>query len=81
MTDVSSACCGDHFALLKNIESLCYILETNIMCVNYTSIKINLKISSKHYFYPCFINEKTMISWPVNKEAKIYNHISLSLNP
>lgn len=51
------------------------------MCVNYTSIKINLKISSKHYFYPCFINEKTMISWPVNKEAKIYNHISLSLNP
>ena len=59
----------------------CYIPETNIMCVNYTSIKINLKTSSKYYLYPCFINEKTMISWPVNNEAKIYNHISLSLNP
>lgn len=32
---------GDHFVMYLNVESLCYIPETNMtLYVNYTSIKI-----------------------------------------
>lgn len=39
MTDVNQTYCADQCAIHKNIESLCFIPETNILYVNYTSIK------------------------------------------
>lgn len=31
--DVNQTCCGDHFAKQKNIQSLCFTPETNIMSI------------------------------------------------
>lgn len=40
VTDVNETSCGNHFPMYTNIESMCYIPETNIMLkVNYTVIK------------------------------------------
>lgn len=41
MMDVTETHCGDHFAEYTNMESLHCIPETNILYVNYTSIKVN----------------------------------------
>ena len=39
-TNVNQTYCGDHFAIYRNIESLCCTPETNIILyINYTSIK------------------------------------------
>ena len=38
--DVNWTYCGDHFAIYKNIKSLCCTLETDI-CINYTSAEQN----------------------------------------
>ena len=33
LMDVNYSCCGDHFVIYINIESLCYIPETNnVVC-------------------------------------------------
>ena len=39
--------CGDHFTVYTNIEPLCCTPETNvILCINYTSIKKILNVTS-----------------------------------
>ena len=39
--DVGQTFCGYHFAIIKNIESLCYKPDTN---VNYVSIKMEIQV-------------------------------------
>ena len=39
MMDVNQTYCGSHFAIYTNTEALCCTPETNIMYVNYISIK------------------------------------------
>lgn len=42
--DVNYTCCADHFAMHINIESLCCTTETDLLFVNYISIKINATV-------------------------------------
>ena len=43
--------CSDHFRAYTNIESLCYLPETNIIfCVNYTSILLITNTFSYIFF-------------------------------
>lgn len=43
--DVNQNYCGDHFTVNINIESSCYILETNvILCLLYLNKNNNMKI-------------------------------------
>ena len=38
--DINYICCGDHFTKYTNIESLCYMPETNVMLyANYIAVK------------------------------------------
>lgn len=40
--------CGDYFAIYTNIEPLCCILESNIICQLY----LNFTINFLKYFFP-----------------------------
>lgn len=48
VTDVHKIYCGDYLAIYKNIESLCFTTETNIMCVNCTSVK-RIRITDRKF--------------------------------
>ena len=69
--------CSDQLIMYINVESLCSTPETNIMYVNYTSIKINcnniVKVNITTFYFECII--KSSISCSVmNKSCCSYNH-------
>ena len=52
--DLQGIPCGDHFSIHTNLKSLCYIPGTNMVSVNYTSIKNNFwKKHKRKSLWPC----------------------------
>lgn len=70
--------CGDHFAVYKNIKSLCCTPETNlVLYVNYTSIKkwslccaifVGMQLKIHICFFLCHSNDPIVTSLAKQKE-------------